>query len=374
MSARADRRDVLGYRVRAQQLDRAPDSQPPTAAAILDLGVQDSGTDAASWSLANRGARMPNAIALQESEEFALAWTLRGAPHFYRRAELPDIQTATSPYSDADAAKRIYDANRPLKAAGISAREALAVIAQKMRSLGAAPMAKGEMSAALTQRLTAPYLRSCRVCQAVHPYEMPFRLAALHAGIELQPGTSPPILRPVPGWPERPAEPASDPDAAPQTLWPIRAYLRLLGPAKPAEVAAFLDAPVADVKKRWPPDATEVTVDEETLWALGSDLQVPTDPVVRLLGPFDLFLQAKDRHRLVPDASRHKQLWPILGRPGALLAGTEVVGVWRPRAAGGKFSVRLDPWQKLSPSIRLQVEEQAARLASHRGLVFTGVI
>jgi hypothetical protein len=96
--------------------------------------------------------------------------------------------------------------------------------------------------------------------------------------------------------------------------------------------------------------------------------------VVRLLGPFDLMLQARDRHRLVPDAARHKQLWPTLGRPGAVLVDADIVGTWRPQAAGRKFSVRLDVWQPLSRSVRAAVEEQAARLSAHRHLAFQGCV
>ncbi|MGO8610075.1 hypothetical protein ACC848_44805, partial [Rhizobium johnstonii] len=77
------------------------------------------------------------------------------------------------------------------------------------------------------------------------------RLAALRAGLELEPGTSPPVLRPVPGF--APAAPSDRLDV-------VRAYLRLLGPATPAQVAGYLDAALTDVQARWPADAVEVTV------------------------------------------------------------------------------------------------------------------
>ena len=78
-------------------------------------------------------------------------------------------------------------------------------------------------------------MRFCVPCDAIHLCEMPFRLAALRAGLELQPGTSPPVLRPVPGF-----APAA---AAPERLDVVRGYLRLLGPATPKHVAGYLDAP-----------------------------------------------------------------------------------------------------------------------------------
>jgi hypothetical protein len=53
------------------------------------------------------------------------------------------------------------------------------------------------VSARLTAVLPKPYLRWCNPCQATHPCELPFRPAAVRAGLELQPGTSPPVLKRV---------------------------------------------------------------------------------------------------------------------------------------------------------------------------------
>ena len=80
------RADVLAYRIHAQQLDRAPSPRRAvTSAAIFDFGVQDTSRDGASWALANRGVPVASAEALESSDAVALAWTLRGSPHYYRR-------------------------------------------------------------------------------------------------------------------------------------------------------------------------------------------------------------------------------------------------------------------------------------------------
>ena len=344
------RGQALDLRLRAQQLGRGAGTVADTAA--LDLGVQDTGPDGALWALAVRGVVAPPA------DELATVWTIRGAPHVYRRADLSAVAAATAPFSDADAGKRIYDAARPLKAAGIPNLAALDAVADAMRSIVTAPMVKGEMSTRLSAVMDEPYRRFCRVCDAVHLYEMPFRLAALRAGLELRAGTSPPVLQPIPG-----LTPAAQ---VPPGLDVVRAYLRLLGPATPQHVAGYLDAPVKDVKNRWPDDAVEVLLDGERRWLLAEDtdrLDEPAPDSTLLLAPFDLYLQARDRALLVPDAGHAKGLWRTLGRPGGVLSGGEIVGTWRARKTGNAVTVSVELW---APVDRSAIDAQAERLAAFR--------
>lgn len=357
MTGTATRAEVLGFRVHAQQLDR--ENGTPADTAVLDIGAQDTGPDGGLWALANRGLD----VSALSGDDLVTVWTIRGAPHLYSRSDLPAVAAAVQPYSDADAGKRIYDASKPLKSAGIDNLEALNAVAETMRSVVTRPMVKGDVSTEMTARMSPPYLRFCRSCNATHMYEMPFRLAALPAGLELRPGTSPPVLQPIPDF-RRAERPSPRHDV-------VRAYLRLFGPATPKQVADYLDAPVREVKTRWPEDTTGVSVDGESRWVLTSDaqrLREPATDVVRLLSPFDLFLQARDRPLLVPEADRAKALWPVLGRPGAVLANGDLVGLWRPRASGSRLSLRVTPWARWTSSLRRSVEAQAERLAAHRGV------
>jgi Winged helix DNA-binding domain len=374
-----DRADVIRYRIRAQQLDRPEEPRPFTDAAILDLGVQDTGRDGASWALANRGVPVRGPGELNAAPDIALAWTLRSAPHFYRRTELPDVMVATSPLSERDAVKRVFGAAKPLGEAGITTLNGLAEVAAGLRAVVSEPLPKGEVSTRLSQRLDPVYLRNCVPCKAVHSWEVPFRIGALYGGLELEPGTSPPVLRRIPNWPRRRPGPAPDPSAAAERLQPIRGYLRFLGPAAPNDVAAFLDAPVAEVKKHWPADASEVTVDGSKRWLLddpgsaGAEAADADPDLLRLLGPYDLFIQGRDRSLILPDKGKHKSLWPILGRPGAVLAGTEIAGIWRPQASGSTFTLRVDLWSRLDKPARARLEAEAERLAAHRGLTLAGI-
>jgi hypothetical protein len=330
--------------------------------------VQDTGTDGARWALANRGA--PAAA----RGDLLFAWTLRGAPHAYRRADVAEVTVATAPFSEADAAKRVFDASKPLRAAGIEVLDALRTVATGMRRIVTRPTAKGEVSRRLSDVLPAPYLRRCRPCNAIHTYEQPFRLAALQAGLELVEGTSPPVLRRIPkvraaGFRRSGAEAGPRHDV-------VRAHLRAYPGAAPADVAAFLDSTRKDVDARWPEDAVELG---EGRWGLPGDPDelgdgTGADRVVRLLGSHDPFLQLRDRDLLVPDRARHKALWPILGRPGAVVADGELLGTWRPKASGARFTLRLEPWTRLSKRDRNAIGVEAERLAAHRGATLAAVV
>lgn len=363
---------VRWLRVRAQQLGREHGSLDDTA--VLDLGVQDTGTGGARWSLTLRGLDVPAPDASRPAAEgpgaaLALAWTLRGAPHAYRRRDLTAVTAATAPFSEADAGKRVFAAVKPLRAAGIGALEALDEVAAAMRALVGEPMVKGDVSGALAAGLGAPYLRDCRACGVTHLYEMPFRLAALKAGLELRPGTSPPVLDRIPGAELAPRQQLAPPAPAPLDV--VRGHLALLGPTTPRHVAAALDAPLPDVRGRWPDDAVEVRVAGQARSLLAADLDRLDEGPVRgalLLGPYDPFLQARDREVLAADPARAKELWPVLGRPGAVLVDGAVVGSWRPRASGGSLAVAVTWWGEPTAAVRAGVEDQAERLAAHRGL------
>lgn len=348
------REQVIRHRIAAQQLDRSPSARRAvTDATVLDLGVQDTGRDGASWALANRGVPMASPARLAETDELALVWSLRVSPHCYRRSELVGVMTALSPYDDADAAKR---GGSP---------DAVAAVAREMRQLVGSPTVKGELSTRLTERVPAAYTVDCRSCGVTHVNESLFRMSPLFGGLELAPATSPPVLRRIPGWPRRPAGFASDPASAPEHLQPIRGYLRLFGPSTPAEVAGFLNTTAGVVKAHWPDDAVEVRVEGRKKWQLG-DLGEAED-VVRLLGPYDLLAQGSDRDLLVPEAAHRKALWPTLGRPGPVLAGGEIAGWWRPRSTGKKLDLEVELWSPAAAT-PTAIGEQAERLAAHRGV------
>jgi hypothetical protein len=115
----------------------------------------------------------------------------------------------------------------------------------------------------------------------------------------------------------------------------------------------------------------EVSVEGRAAWLPEQRLAelngAPQPKLVRLLGPFDPYLQARDRDLIVPDRSVHKALWPVLGRPGVLFVDGEVVGTWRTRASGSKLTVAVAAFAPLPPPVWRQVDAEAERVAAVRG-------
>ncbi|WP_216214328.1 winged helix DNA-binding domain-containing protein [Amycolatopsis aidingensis] len=364
-----DREQVLAYRILAHGLHRT--GADPAALAVFDLGVQDiSQRDSAAVALTARTREPVPAASLVDDPRFTLTWSVRGAPHYHRAAEFPALIPALLPLHEADARARMNWRDQEVAEAGMPAAEALLTAARALREVVGKPMTKGAASAAVTAMVPAGLSRWCRGCQATHVFEQVLRLAAPLAGVRLVAGAAPATLAPVAGRPPVPTEP--DPAGATRLA---TAYLRLHGPATAAEVAGFLGTTKRTVTESlWPSDLVEVRVDGRPAYLPAGqvpELENPPEPdLVRLLPPWDPLLQSRDRLTLVPDKPRHKEIWKIIGNPGALLTCGEIAGTWRTKSAGRRLDVTVNPLWTLTREVRDEVEAEAERVATARG--FTG--
>lgn len=354
-----DRAAVVAYRVAAHQLGRSCRRRDELA--VLDVGVQATRGDSAAVALT---ARLPTPAA---TEGLVSTWTFRGAPHFHRPGELQRLATELWPVDDADGAAKLGQSCKALQAAHVPATQAIRDTARAWRAIaGKAPMTKGEISAAVTARLPESHSYWCRGCQSVHVLEQLLRVAGLPAGAVIaSPG--PPVsfvLEPTRTVPTR--------SAGMDRL--IRAYLRLHGPATIAEVATYLGTTAAVLKPLWPRDLAEMRV--EGSWRFAVDAEAvagaPPPKLVRLLPPYDPYLTG-DRRLLVPDKTRHKAIWRILGNPGALLIDGEIAGTWRVKATGGRFTLTIGAFETPARERRGEIDAEAERLAAVRGQKLAGI-
>lgn len=365
---RVSRSQVLAYRVAAQGLHR--DAASVGALAVLDLGVQEAMGHPAALALATR---LPDDVAhdpigVGPGTDYVLTWTLRGAPHVHRRSDLDALAAALYPLSEADAAMRLNETGPSVARAGIAALDQFRTAVTELRAVVSKPTAKGAASTAVSARLPQAMLRDCRACKASHISDSAMRTASLAAGLEFEPGTAPPVLvrRRGAKLPKR-----ADPDALAALA---RAYLTLLGPATVADVAGYVEGRRADVEQAVRGrlgDVVEVDVDGRTALLPEGEVDALTKPpepdLVRLIGPFDPYMQARDRDLLVPDKAAQKALWPVLGRPGVLLVDGEIAGTWRTKSSGRKLAITVDAFVSLPNSRRNELDAEAQRVAAVRG-------
>ncbi|HLY33293.1 MAG TPA: crosslink repair DNA glycosylase YcaQ family protein [Jatrophihabitantaceae bacterium] len=364
------REQVIAYRIGAQQLDRS--ARSANALAVLDIGVQDFAVHPALLSFDARLAAPPKPSGIGPGTSIALTWSLRGAPHLHRRRDLDALAGALWPLSEQDAAGRLNETGPSVARAGISALDQWLTALDAMRAVVSTPTAKGAASTEVTRRIPKAMRHNCRACKTAHISDSAMRTVALAAGLEIEPNTYPPVLLPRPK-----ARPVDAPDVRALRRLVI-AYLTLLGPAAPADVAGYFEVRAADLKQAWPDDLTEVHVDGKKAWlpAAAADQLARARPkdVVRLLGPFDPYLQARDRDVIVPDKAAHKTLWPVLGRPGVLFVDGEVVGAWRPKASGTKLTLTVEAFAPLPESAWRRVDTEAGRVAAVRGATDVTVV
>jgi hypothetical protein len=351
---RVSREQVLGYRTAVHGLTR------DGADAVFDIGVQDTPPGSARLALAARGLPEP------DPGELVPAWTLRGAPHLHRPADLRPLALALWPGSEADGLAKIAWQRSRMQATGMSIHDALATTAAAMRDAVRRPTVKGAASAAVTGRIPESLSQWCRPCQSTHVFESLFRMAALPGGLRLVPDAAPATLTPIEDWPGIPTS-----QEGVDRL--IMSYLRLLGPAGMAEVAGWLSTTRTELRQAWPDDLVEVDVEGRSAWLPADSvdaLRTATRPrLVRLLPPSDPYLQARDRDLLLPDRAAQKTLWTSLGSPGALLVDGEIAGVWRARSAGKRpLRITVTPFGELDPDVRKALDEEAHLVAQARDL------
>jgi hypothetical protein len=329
---------------------------------VLDLGVQEYTPGSVQVGLAARTSAARVRVGLDD-ERLCTVWGVRGAPHLHRRAGLVALAEALWPLSDADAAARI--AGNQIREGAALGIAAFTATAGAFREAVTAPMPRGEVSTRVSALVPPSLTYDCGPCGARHIAGTVFQQAGLAGGVLVESRGAGATLAPIGGWPGVPA-------AARGTGALLTTYLRLLGPAAPADVAGYLGTKAGALKAGWLGGLAEVEVDGRTAWLPEQSIDALRDAQpaagTRLLPAMDALLQARDRDVLVPDRARQKQIWRALGNPGVLLHDGEIIGVWRAKAVGrSRVDLTVSPFGTLSAAARRGVAEESEIVAAARG-------
>ena len=167
-------------------------------------------------------------------------------------------------------------------------------------------------------------------------------------------------------------QPKADPDAMRSEL--LRRYLRCYGPSTVNHFADWVGITTPDARRAWDQIAdrlVEVKLDGRSTWLHADDVSHLESPPeisgVRLLPPYDAYLDQRDRGTLVPDRTLQRQVWRILGNPGAVLADGQIVGLWRPQKKGKRLVIAVEPFATIVRRTRTEIEAEAALVAPLRG-------
>lgn len=148
----------------------------------------------------------------------------------------------------------------------------------------------------------------------------------------------------------------------------VRRYLHVVGPSTPEAFAVWSGVGGAEAREAFGVLSRSLTAARTPIgdgWILTRDEPVLREPsgapaAARLLpsgDPYFLFWGA-ERELLVPDESQRAELWTTRVWPGAVLAGGEIVGIWRRAQA----DLSVQPWRRLTRAERDAVEAEAHSL------------
>ena len=339
-----DRAQALAYRVVAHNLhERLPAGSEREAAAVI--GLQDFPPGLAASALAAR-------VADADIDRLAIVYTFRGAAVAVPPDDVPVFTTGLAPPDEAAARTLVGTAVDTLDPEGITALDALdRVSAAVADALSGGPLARDDFHQALRERLPAELLWWCRGCQSHHVHPSLWRATGIRGVLAVAERRGRVTVFGAP--PDAPA--VAD---APAEL--TRRFLHAYGPATHAELAAW--AGIAG-------EVEEVDFAGRRALVLAADDygSPPQASGVRLLPPFDPYLDQRDRSTLWPDPAVRARARTGIGAPGAVLVAGDVAGLWRPEKKGKRLVVAVEPLTRAARRAADAIAAEAAILAPHRG-------
>lgn len=364
MTPTATRAQVLAFRLSAQGVTgRGKDP----LAALSGWAVQDSPPGAAAAAALARSTAdlgptwLDDAIA--DRSVIAL-YNARTATSILPSNEAAVFATAALP-DDDDGFKAILGRAVPEQTSDYAEPVELAVEAIS-DTLDGRALSRDDLHEELRQRLPDALLPWCDGCKSHHARRGLLVMASLRGRLCIsgRVGRQPEFSR-TDQWASWKA-----PSAAKARRALVGHYLGWFGPSTPADFAAWSGLSTRHAKALWglvEDDLTEVDAEGTTAWILDADAKTlasaDAPEGIRLIGPGDPLLQAKDRKVVLDDAAAAKRVWSAIPTTGIVIEDGQAVGTWKAKKAGKKLAITATALGRRKPAL----QDEADRHALARG-------
>jgi hypothetical protein len=321
--------DALAHRVAAQGLATRSAS---TLEVLRSWTVQDSPPGAAATAIAARAGVVELDELLRERTAVAL-YNARTATAILPADEAPAFATALLPAGDA-ALKALLGQALPGRTEGFEEPVALAVDAIS-DALDGRSLSRDDLHEELRRRLPGELLPWCEGCGSHHARRGLLVMAGLHGRLCIagRGGRQPAFARADQwiGWEPPPRERAR--------AELVRRFRRAYPAATRQVFAAWAGIGTQHARELWATAGEEPQPPPPELVARG----------VRLLGPGDPLLLARDREVLAPDPGLRARLFRATGAPGVVLCDGRPAALWRAKKARTTLTVTVDAFAAVDP-------------------------
>ncbi|MGP4099755.1 winged helix DNA-binding domain-containing protein [Nonomuraea sp. KM90] len=392
--AKVEREQILAYRLHGHQL-----AEPAPATGLAEVAgrcyPQNTPPGSAGLALSARVRDVTEeTLAEQLVGEKALlqAFGARGAPHVFPVRDAAVFTRGLLPGNEEALREFLGGAVPSLDELGMTAADLVRYTCEAVADvLDGTALIKDDLGRAagewITGRLPAglrngwnghsPYSPKQFMGESLVRFALPvasLRGILCHGGRE---GRSP-LLRRTDQWVGR--VPGGDRDASAEL---VRRYLRCHGPSTARHYAEWGGIGIGQAEAAWEAvrdELVEVDLGSGVAWVAAGELARLESPAqagpqagpeagrVRMLPPHDPYLQARDRERLLPDRTSHRRVWRTSGNPGVILVDGEIRAGWRPLTRSRRLAITVEPLGRIARAHRGPIEEEATRIARHRGL------
>ena len=359
---RLDWDQVAGWRLRRHHLDeRAPAAELlPVVAEIAGLHAQImSSAELTAWARLDGLERDAVAGALWRDRTLVKTWAMRGTLHLLPASELPLWQAALS-------TRRGYELGSWQRAFGITLEEIDELLAAVEQALDGKVLSREALATEVARRTGSPELGA----KLRSGWGSMLKPAASRGKLCFGPSDGQRVTftradQWVAGWRQE------DPEAA--LLETARRYVRAAGVVTREEYARWWGTqppPAGRVLRALGDELVPIEVGGAPAWALAADADAIAGSApagsVRLLPAFDQYVVTASRHaeELMPGPFKDRVYRPQGWLSPVLLAGGRMVGTWRQETRGRRLAVTIEPFTKLSATVRRHAAAEAERLAA----------